>query len=145
MSRTPPRSPRQPRTPEKANPERGEHEVSLGGVTYVLRPSYAAIRAIEDKSGKSIVDIAKEGHAGAMLLYDAQIVAGEMIRAGAGDDPFLANLSNEKIGELIFEAGLPHVAARLVVALVDAATGGRTASGEAKAVARTSPAPATAE
>jgi hypothetical protein len=130
------RPPSAAKPPEKANPERGEHEVRLGGVTYVLRPSYAAIRAIENKTGSSICQLAAYAQTGALHLDDCAISVAELIRAGAKpDDVITANVSDERIGELIYEAALPGVAAVLTICLIDAASGGRTSAGERKAVA----------
>lgn len=117
-----------------ANPVRGEHEIVLAGTTYLLRPSYAAQVAIEAKTGKSYAQLAQAGQTGGLFAGDAAIALAELINAGAGNNP-LKMVSAERIGELIYEEGLPTVAARLTMALIDALTGGRTASGEAKAAA----------
>ncbi|MCP3729252.1 gene transfer agent family protein [Sphingomonas sp. MG17] len=115
---------------------RGEHRLPLGRKTYVLRPSFAAIEAAEEKTGQSLIRLMQLAHSGAMTLRQIGIVAGELIRAGAGDE-LTANVADERIGELAFEAGLPSVMGRLAVALTDAASGGRTVAGEPKAVAET--------
>jgi hypothetical protein len=116
-----------------ANTERGEHELVLAGAKYLLRPSYAAQVAIEQKTGVSYGDLAFAGQSGAMRIEQAQVIASEMINAGAGDNA-LSRVSAERVGQLIYEEGLPQIAARLTLALIDALTGGRTASGEAKPV-----------
>ena len=119
---------------EDANEDRGEHEITLAGTSYKLRPSFHAMRAIEKKTGKSLVMLARAGNLGDLSLDDTGIVAAELIRAGA-DDELTRKVSAERIGELCYEEGLPNVVAKLTLCLVDAATGGRTAAGEAKAVA----------
>lgn len=117
-----------------ANPVRGEHELPLGAKTYLLRPSYAAISAIESKTGRALPELVGMGNSGAMPLSVAGIVGAALIRAGAGDkDAMTRGVSAERIAEMIFEQGLPGAIARLTLCLLDAATGGRTASGEAKA------------
>lgn len=127
-----------------ANADRGEHELTLAGRTYLLRPSYTAIKAIETQTGASIVVLARRGNLGDLMLEQVGIIASEMIRAGAKSE-MTRNVSAERIAELCYEEGLPHVTARLTLALIDAATGGRTASGEAKAAEAVNPeAPATA-
>jgi hypothetical protein len=120
-----------------ANPERGEHELELGHKVYRLRPSYEAIEAIERKSDKALIDIVRVGNSGAMPFKLLGVVAAELIRAGADeDDKLTRNVSPEKIAPLIFEAGVAPAIARITLCLLDAATGGRKASGEAQAVAQ---------
>lgn len=124
----------------EANPHRGEHELLLGEKRYLLRPSHTAIDAIERKTERSLTELVRMGNAGALPLRTAGIVAAELIRAGAGEkDEMTRKVSAEKISEMIFEQGVAGVTARLTLCLVDAATGGRDAQGEAKAVAATSP------
>ena len=117
-----------------ANPERGEHELTLGGKTYVLRPSYAAIVQVEKKTGQSLLSLVKLGGRSELTAEQIGIIGAEFIRAGATDE-FTRRVNPEKIGELAFEDGIPSVTAKLTLVLLDAATGGRTASGEAKPVA----------
>lgn len=122
-----------------ANPDRGEHELALDGVDYVLRPSHQAIRAIERVTERSLLDLTRLGNVGGLTVDECAAIAVELIRAGAGkDDQATSNVGVARVGELIFEAGLHKAMARLTLCLIDAASGGRTASGEAK------PAPATA-
>jgi hypothetical protein len=116
------------------NEDRGEHELTLAGVTYLLRPTYGAQKRIETVTGKSYAELVRAGAAGALHIGDAQVIAAEMIRDGASD-PLVKRVSAERIGELIYEEGQPQVAARLTLAMLDALRGGRTASGEATAVA----------
>jgi hypothetical protein len=121
-----------------ANPERGEHLLSLQGREYRLRPSHSAIVAIEEKTGKSVLGLVRLGNTGDLPLKQIAIVAAELIRAGADEgDSFTRSVNADRIGELIFEHGLPTVTSRLTLCLLDAATGGRTAEGEAKAAPAT--------
>ena len=113
-----------------ANADRGEHELTLAGVTYRLRPSHAAVKAIEKRTEKSTLALVRLGNTGDISLDHLGIIAAELIRAGA-EDELTRNVSAEKIGELIFEEGLPAVNSRLTLCLLDAATGGRTAEGNA--------------
>ena len=118
----------------KANAERGEHELVLGGKTYALRPTHAAIVAIEKTAGASLLALVRLGNTAQLTLGQLGAIAGELIRAGADDgDKLTAAVDDERIGELIYEQGLPTVTAKLTLCLLDAATGGRTSSGEAKA------------
>ncbi|CAD7336115.1 gene transfer agent family protein [Sphingomonadales bacterium 58] len=119
-------------TKSPANPERGEHELVLAGITYRLRPSHSAIVAIERATGLSIMDLFRAGNTGSLSLQQMGTVAGELIRAGA-EDELTAQVDDDRIGELIFEEGVHRAMARLTLCLIDAASGGRKASGEAKA------------
>lgn len=117
-----------------ANAERGEHLLTLGGVEYLLRPTYGAQIKIETATGKSYGELVNAASTGALHIGHARVIAAELIRAGATDD-LTRRVSVERIGELIYEEGMPFVAPRLTLVLLDALRGGRTASGEAKAVA----------
>uniref|UniRef100_UPI0035CC477F GTA-gp10 family protein n=1 Tax=uncultured Sphingomonas sp. TaxID=158754 RepID=UPI0035CC477F len=116
------------------NADRGEHELLLGGVTYRLRPSFTAIGAIERKTGIKLLPLARMGNTGDISLADLAIISVELIRAGAEpDDMLTANVGAEAIGQMIYEQGVADVTLAIFRCLLDAATGGRTASGEAKA------------
>ena len=117
-----------------ANPERGEHELVLAGVTYLLRPSFAANVAIERKTDKSLLGLVQLGNAGNLTLTQIGVIASEWIKAGAADD-LTRRVSADRIAELAYEEGLPTVTSRLTLCLIDAVTGGRDAEGNAKAVA----------
>jgi hypothetical protein len=120
----------------KANAERGEHSISLGGKTYVLRPSHAAITAIEEETGRATLALVRLGNCGELSLKQLGIIGAELIRAGADeDDEFTQGVDADRIEEMIFEnpKGLPEAQSRFGLCLLDAATGGRTVSGEAKA------------
>lgn len=119
-------------TRSPANPERGEHELVLAGKGYVLRPSHSAIVAIERKTGQSVMDLFRAGNTGSLSLEQLGTIAGELIRSGASDE-LTAQVDDDRIGELIFEEGVHRAMARLTLCLIDAASGGRKASGEAKA------------
>jgi hypothetical protein len=118
-----------------ANPERGEHSLVLGARTYRLRPSHTALRAIEHETERSTLALVRLGNTGELTIEQLGIVGAELIRAGADPkDDLTRAVAAERIGELIVEQGLPGVTAALTLCLLDAATGGCTASGEAKAV-----------
>jgi hypothetical protein len=126
---------------KKANPERGEHDLALPGRTYLLRPSHAALKAIERETDRSVLELVRLGNAGALRMSQLGIIAAELIRAGADEaDDMTRSVDAERIEELIFEnegpdgvGGLPYAQSRLTLCLLDGATGGRTVSGEAKA------------
>lgn len=120
-------------TPE-ANPERGEHELVLAGRTYRLRPSHAAIVAIERKTGESLLALVRLANGGGLTIAQLGMIGAELIRAGADEaDAMTRAVDAARIGELIFEEGIGRVVPRLLFCLVDAASGGCTVSGEAKA------------
>jgi hypothetical protein len=117
-----------------ANAERGEHELTLAGTLYRLRPSHSALKAIEKKTERATLSLVRLGNTGDLTLGQLGAIAAELIRAGADpDDRYTRNISADRIEELIFEEGLPHATSRLTLCLLDAATGGRDASGEVKA------------
>ncbi len=116
-----------------ANEVLGEHELTLAGVTYLLRPTYSAQMKIEAATGKSYAELVRAGAAGALHISQSRVIAAEMIREGA-TDPLVKKVSTERIGELIYEEGQPQVASRLTLAMLDALRGGRTVTGEAIAV-----------
>lgn len=120
----------------KANKSRGEHELTLGGKLYPLRPSHAAIETIEAQTGCSLLTLVRKGNVGDLSLAQLGVIAAELIRAGADEkDTMTQAVAAERIGELIYEQGAIATMPRLTLCLVDAAAGGRTASGEAKPVA----------
>ncbi|RSV15196.1 hypothetical protein CA235_09680 [Sphingomonas sp. ABOLF] len=116
--------------------DRGEHELTLAGVTYRLRPSHPALVAIEKKTGRSNLALVRLGNTQDLSNEQLGIIAAELVRAGATDAMTRA-VSAERFGELIYEEGAVRACARLTLCLLDAATGGRTASGEAKAAVTT--------
>ncbi|NLS28157.1 hypothetical protein S2M10_31660 [Sphingomonas sp. S2M10] len=116
------------------NEERGEHELVLGGKTYVLRPSFEAIAAAEKKAGYALTVLARMANTGELSLRQVGVIAAELIRAGSDSD-FVRNVDDERIAQLAYEAGMRTIMPRLALVLIDAALGGRKASGEAKAVA----------
>jgi hypothetical protein len=122
-------------TPAKqptANPSRGEHQLVLAGVTYRLRPSRAAVRAIEEKTGKSTLELVSIGNSGGLRLAQLGVIAAQLVHAGAEDD-LTRMITAERFEDLIFEQGLAGPMARFTLCLLDAATGGRTASGNVQA------------
>jgi hypothetical protein len=130
-----PRKPRATAATPTANPARGEHNVTLLGKRYVLRPSFTAQVAIEEKTGRSYAELAMDGQTGALKIGHLGIIVAEMINAGA-EGP-LQTVSEARIAEMIYEEGVPAVAAVATVAIIDALTGGRKATGEVKAAVAT--------
>jgi hypothetical protein len=127
--------------------EQGEITLPLCGEVFNLRPSHAAIKAIQRETGKSLYELASRAQGLALTLDEVEIVATEMIRAWGDQNPSGENAtshrgaSRPKIGEMIFEEGDAKVQRVLGVLLVAALTGGVTKSGEVKAPEQTTNTP----
>jgi hypothetical protein len=124
-----------------ANKDRGEVELILDGTPYVLRPSYEAIAAFEADTGRGLLELAKLADAGTLTSSEVAAIAVRSIQAHgrATKDAMLTGVNARKIGELIVETpgGMMLAMRTLALMLFRAATGGYTASGEAKAAAAT--------
>lgn len=127
-------APRKPRAkkPIKANVARGEHQLALGGVEYVLRPSMQACSIIEQTLDKSLVEIARDANGQSLKLDEIGILLREFIVAGT-DDPLVKQVSAEKLSELIFAEGVGYAYAVITIILSDVILGGRDAAGNVKA------------
>jgi hypothetical protein len=121
-------------TRAKANAARGEHEIELAGRKYRLRPSHEAIEAIEQATGHALLALVRLANGSELKVRELGIIGAELIRAGA-EDELTKSVASEKIGEMIYEQGVIGATMRFLLCLSDAASGGRTASGEAKPVA----------
>lgn len=138
QAKRPAKTKRAPRAGPAANPARGEHSLELGGQSYRLRPTYAATAAIEDELGRSALELLRAANAGALGYADLGAICAEYIRAGAAEDDRLTRaVSAGRIAELIYEEGVLTVLVGVTLVLTDAVSGGRTVSGEAKAVTET--------
>jgi hypothetical protein len=139
MARAPSqRRPRKSSAGAKANSARGEHTLTLAGNTYCLRPSFEATLAIEDDLGLSLHELFRKANAMALTYSELGVICAAYIRAGAAeDDKFTAQVDASRIAELIYEEGTTGVYPVLTLLFADAISGGRTASGEARAVATT--------
>lgn len=123
-----------------ANETRGEVSLELGGVEYVLRPSYEAISAFEAQTNRSLIDLARAAGDGQLKLGEAAVIVTECIKAHgrAIGDQAMAVFNAKRIGELIQESdgGFLITIKRLELLLFMAATGGYTGSGEEKAATK---------
>jgi hypothetical protein len=125
-------APAAPAVQPTANEARGEHELSLGGVTYRLRPSREALKAIEAKTKIPVLALALRGDTAELTITQLGIIAAELIRAGA-EDELTRNVGADRLEDMIIEESMARVTGRLTYCLSDACTGGRTAEGNAKA------------
>jgi hypothetical protein len=120
---------------------RGEVTINLDA-TYVMRPSYEAIEAIETATGRGVVALVNLAAQGELSLKNAAIIVTECIRAwgkqqaaNGNDQPEARSATGarpEKVARLIHEHGLVQATERCAIVLMAAATGGVTASGEWK-------------
>lgn len=123
-----------------ANETRGEISLELDGTEYVLRPSFEAISAFENLTGRSLIDLARAAGEGELKTSEAAVIVTECIKAQGRsiNDQAMASFNSRRIGELIQESdgGLLIVIKRLELLLFMAATGGYTGAGEAKATTK---------
>jgi hypothetical protein len=61
----------------------GEIDIELEGVAYRLRPSFTAIREIEQALDRSILEVAKAAEMGTLTLDEAGIIVAACIKAQA--------------------------------------------------------------
>jgi hypothetical protein len=124
---------------DQANAERGETELMLDGRVFVLRPSFTAINAFENATGKAVMELAADASVRKMKASDAAEVVTACIKAQgeATNDGLLKGVNAKRIGELIMEStgGLVMTQIQLATVLFNAATGGYTAKGEPRAAA----------
>ena len=128
-----------------ANETRGEIGLALDGVEFTLRPSYAAIDAFERETGKGLMALFNEAQSGIMPVKTAATIVTHCMRAQAAatGDSAGERVQVKRIAELIVEAdgGVMLVLIRLQRLLLNAASGGYTASGEVKAATGTTATP----
>lgn len=122
-----------------ANATRGESALTLDGQRFVLRPSFAALNAIEAKTGRSLVELALMAGQGRMSIGAMATIATECIRAWGTANPgdegkVAASVNEDRIAECIFEAdgGVMVAMKTIEIVLMLGVTGGLTASGERK-------------
>jgi Phage tail tube protein, GTA-gp10 len=88
----------------RANSLRGEVALTLGGCPYVLRPSFAAIVAIEERLG-GVIGLALKASKGELSLREMAVLIFETLEKHESDAP-----SEDEIGERILDDGLASVA-----------------------------------
>ncbi|WP_052730460.1 GTA-gp10 family protein [Sphingomonas sp. SRS2] len=121
-----------------ANEIRGEQAILLDGITHVMRPSWAALQAIEDATGMSIVELGARAEMGRLRGLQIAVVVTECIKADLRHhgksreaDAWDVNVVAAKLMEA--DGGLVAAIKQLPPFLRDAVTGRYTAKGEAKA------------
>jgi hypothetical protein len=112
----------------ETNPQRGDVAVTLGGLKFNLRPSFAAIAAIEAATGQGILALSRAFFDDRLKLTDAAIVVAAAARAGGR-----AKVADARMGELLHAAGffasaeLVGAVAQLLNAMISGGVGGTAA------------------
>lgn len=115
---------------------RGHISIPLDGAEYILRPSFEAIKRIEEVTRKNHEELANLAVQQRLSYSDLALICVEMMKAHAKanpDDPLKSSYLGakpEKLERLIFEAGKPKIGVRVAVVLTAALSGGYTAEGE---------------
>ena len=98
-----------------ANRHRGDVEIELAGRRFLLRPTFAAIAEIEERSGQGLIALARRLAAGDIRITDVATIVTAGLRA-AGEPA-----KRETVGEMVLDSGLgalaPAVGAFLRVAI----------------------------
>jgi len=88
---------------DRANSLKGEVEIRLGGERFVMRPSFAAIMAIEAELG-GVVPLARRAAKGDFGLKDLTVIVQEGLVARG------TRLDRNEVGAMILTEGLANVA-----------------------------------
>lgn len=138
---------------DDANAVRGEVDLVLDGRSFVLRPSYTAVVAMEKKTGCALLQLTQLAEQGVLNQETQAIVVTELVRAwGREQNPdeyasaaertrvnVAKSVNVDTMGELLFSVGVMAVQPRIAIVLGLAATGGCLPSGEVKATGMTIP------
>lgn len=125
------------------NADRGEVGLVLDGRTYPMLPTFAAANAIESQLGavSSLVARVLRGAEHLPTWNELAIVATECIKAAGRDrnDPMLAGVNVQKIGEMLYEEGLDEALqdtfGRILANMVSGGTNRKKAQAAAAAAA----------
>jgi hypothetical protein len=112
----------------EVNEERGEVLILLDGKPYPMRPSYAAMKAIERVTGSTLTSLVfrlalpKVG----LSLEEMSVIVTEGIRAAGADrgDKMLQAFAYDRVGELIYAGGFLVATDPIEQFLKNAITGG---------------------
>ena len=100
-----------------ANRHRGDVEIALAGRRFLLRPTFAAIAEIEERSGQGLIALARRLAAGDIRIVDVATIVTAGLRA-AGEPA-----KRETVGEMVLETGLGPLAPAIGAFLRAAITG----------------------
>jgi hypothetical protein len=119
------------------NLHRGEVAIELAGRSYVLRPTFEALSAIETDPGAGLAELARRIVAGDWRLVDFTAIALHGLRAHEG-----RRRTREAVGALVVETGLNDCALPMASFLRAGLLGGRAAEASEEP---NPPAPATGD
>lgn len=95
---------------------RGEILLVLAGASYVLRPSFGTLLALEGDLGLGLLALARKFAAGDFTLSELAAVIGAGIKGAGGNVP-------ENLGEMIARQGVASLATPIGAFLAAALTG----------------------
>jgi len=81
-----------------ANAEIGELEIELGGERYILRPEFRGLCEIENKTGKSVLEIAR-------LFSQESVLLSHLVAVIYGGLIWKYDLTFDQVGEKIVSDG----------------------------------------
>ncbi len=109
------------------NEDRGEVPILLDGKLYPMRPSYAAVKAIESSLGPVMAIAPKLAHPMHRLtVNELAVIVTEAVRAAGKerDDKILQSFSTERVAELIYDGGVMNVIDQIELLVINMITGG---------------------
>jgi len=104
-----------------ANEQRGEVDIEIGGRSWVMRPGFSAVSAIEKQTGKSLIELLQGLQS--IRVTEIAIIITECIRASKVTAPPTLDI----VGEWIMENGIDSFLMPAATVLQNAWTGGRKA------------------
>jgi hypothetical protein len=102
-----------------ANPYRGEVTVELGGESFAARPTYAAILAWEEKTGRTSTELLMRMTSGVFGVRDLVAILQPALEAGG------TRMKEADLGERIVRHGQADVLKPVALILRNALTGGK--------------------
>jgi hypothetical protein len=103
-----------------ANPHRGEIELLLDGVAHVLRPTFAALVAVEEELGP-LLALLERASGGELKLGEMVALFWHCLRDSG--DPILEAADREAFAEAVIRTGLAACASPLKALLVQVLKG----------------------
>ncbi len=71
-----------------ANPWRGEVDIELDGVHYVMRPTFAALSSIEQALDTGLVALSRRLIEGALGVHELSVIIAAAIAGAGNNEPF---------------------------------------------------------
>lgn len=107
------------------NPNRGEVQVTLGGQTHIMRPTFEALVAIEERTGMSLLRIVEKASDRDISLGTIGAVVYEGIKATNPD----LKLTFKEVGRLVVASGITNLIEPVVKLLSEAIVAGQEEAG----------------